>query len=97
MTGKVDPGEPLDACASREALEETGLRGKLVDLGFAHRYRGRKGEFEEGAFLLKVARDAAPTLSDEHVRYRWASPDDARSAVAWDAHRRALELAIAAF
>ena len=96
VTGKADPGETPAACASREAEEETGLRGELVDLGFAHRYRGRKGEFEEHAFLLRAPAGAAPSLSDEHVRSRWASPDQARAAVAWDAHRRALELALKA-
>jgi len=93
VTGKADPGETAAACAAREAFEETGLRGELVDLGFAHRYQGRKGEFEEHAFLLRVPADAAPSLSDEHVRFRWASRAEATAAVSWDAHRRALELA----
>ena len=97
MTGKADPGETAAACASREALEETGLRGELLDLGFSHRYRGRKGEFEEHAFLLRVAKDATPSLSDEHVRYRWATPEQVRAAVHWDAHLRALDLALQAF
>jgi len=93
VTGKADPGETAAACAAREALEETGLRGELVDLGFAHRYQGRKGDFEEHAFLLRVPADATPSLSDEHVRHRWASRRDAQAAIDWDAHRRALDLA----
>jgi 8-oxo-dGTP pyrophosphatase MutT (NUDIX family) len=96
VTGKADPGETAAACASREALEETGLRGELVDLGFAHRYRGRKGEFEEHAFLLRVPAGASPALSEEHVRHRWVSRDQAQAAVGWDAHKRALELAFEA-
>jgi 8-oxo-dGTP pyrophosphatase MutT (NUDIX family) len=96
VTGKADPGESAAACAEREAFEETGLRGELVDLGYAHRYRGRKGIFEEHAFLLRVAFGATPTLSGEHVGYRWASADEARSAIHWDAHTRALELALRA-
>src|SRR6266403_3710790 len=86
VTGKADPGESPAAAAEREAFEETGLRGELVDLGFAHRYQGRKGEFEEHAFLLRVPADAAPSLSDEHVRFRWASRAEATAAVSWDAH-----------
>ena len=96
MTGKADPGETAADCAAREALEETSLRGELVDLGYAHRYRGRKGMFEEHAFLLRVPQDAAPALSDEHVGYRWASAKDARSAVRWSAHAKALDLALKA-
>jgi len=97
VTGKADPGETAADCAARESLEETGLRGELVDLEYVHRYRGRKGMFEEHAFFLRVAEDAAPALSDEHVGYRWASAKDARSAVRWNAHAKALDLAVKAF
>lgn len=96
MTGKADPGETPAECAAREAFEETGLRGELVDLGYAHRYRGKKGMFEEHAFLLRAPEDAAPVLSGEHVGYRWTPPHDARSAVHWRAHVKALDLALKA-
>jgi 8-oxo-dGTP pyrophosphatase MutT (NUDIX family) len=96
VTGKADAGETAEACAAREALEETGLSGELVDLRYAHRYRGRKGAFEEHAFLLRVPDDAQPKLSDEHIGYRWASPRDARFAVRWAAHAKALDLALKA-
>jgi 8-oxo-dGTP pyrophosphatase MutT (NUDIX family) len=96
VTGKADPGETAQVCAAREALEETGLRGELVELAYAHRYRGKKGAFEEHAFLLRVPEDAEPRLSDEHVGYRWASPAEARSAVRWGAHAKALDLALKA-
>jgi 8-oxo-dGTP pyrophosphatase MutT (NUDIX family) len=96
VTGKADPGESAAECAEREALEETGLRGELVDLEYAHRYRGHRTAFEEHAFLLRVAPDAVPALSDEHIGYRWASEDEARSAVRWGAHAKALDLALEA-
>src|ERR1700737_5317586 len=69
VTGKADPGESPASAAGREAFEETGLRGELVDLGYAHRYRGRRGEFEEHAFLLRVSPDAPPVLSDDPRGY----------------------------
>ena len=97
VTGKAEAGESARACAEREALEETGLRGELVDLRFSHRYRGKKGEFEEHAFLLRAPAGAAPALSDEHVAHRWASPDEAKAALGWRAHRDALERALSAF
>ncbi|HYY52536.1 MAG TPA: NUDIX domain-containing protein [Myxococcales bacterium] len=97
VTGKADATETAAECAAREALEETGLRGELVDLEYVHRYRGRKGTFEEHAFLLRVPEDAAPALSDEHVGYRWASDNDARGVVRWNAHAKALDLALKAF
>ena len=33
-------------------------------------------------------------ISDEHVAFEWAAPDEARRALAWEAHRKALELAL---
>jgi 8-oxo-dGTP pyrophosphatase MutT (NUDIX family) len=97
VTGKADPGESAAACAAREALEETGFGGRVVDLQFAHQYQGKKGAFEEHAFLLRAAPGATPSLSDEHVRYRWVSPPEARAALRWPAHARALDLAMQAF
>ena len=52
---------------------------------------------EEHAFLLRTGKDAEPQLSDEHVAYRWVSPDEARAAVRWKAHRDALDLALKVF
>src|SRR5260221_5684790 len=95
VTGKADAGEAPLACAEREALEETGLRGDLVELGLVHRYRGAKGDFEEHAFLLRVGKRDEPVLSSEHVGFRWATPEEAREAMHWKAHREALDAALA--
>ncbi|HZR09717.1 MAG TPA: NUDIX domain-containing protein [Myxococcales bacterium] len=94
VTGKGERGETAAECAGREAFEETGLRGELVDLGYAHRYRGEKGAFEEHAFLLRVPEGATPSTSDEHVAFRWVAAREARSAVRWPTHAKALELAL---
>jgi len=97
VTGKAEPEESPAAAAEREAFEETGLRGELVDLRYTHRYRGRRGEFEEHAYLLRVPAGATPVLSDEHSGYRWASEEAARAAIGWHAHARALDLALKGF
>ena len=94
VTGKADAGESPHGCADREAFEETGLRGELRDLGLRHTYERKQHAFEEHAFLLRVPPGAEPRLSDEHVAHRWASPEDARRAVEWNAHREALDLAL---
>ncbi len=96
VTGKAHDGEKPLACAEREAFEETGLRGELFALNLVHRYRAKKGDFEEHAFAMKVARKSEPTLSSEHVSFRWASPAEALAALHWKAHRDALEAALKA-
>ena len=97
VTGKADEGESARDCAEREAQEETGLTGELIELGLVHRYSGKKGTFEEHAFFLRASKGAEPKVSDEHVSYRWSSPADARAAVHWKAHRDALDLAVRVF
>jgi 8-oxo-dGTP pyrophosphatase MutT (NUDIX family) len=97
VTGKADEDESPSACAEREAREETGLRGDLVELAFTHRYRDKQREIEEHAFLLRVPRGSEASLSAEHISARWASPAEAKRAVQWDAHGEALALALAAY
>jgi 8-oxo-dGTP pyrophosphatase MutT (NUDIX family) len=97
VTGKSEKEETPAVCAARESWEETGLRGELIDLRYAHRYRGKRGDFREHAFLLRAADDATPQLSDEHQAYRWASPAEARTSLRWRAHLHALDLALKAF
>jgi 8-oxo-dGTP pyrophosphatase MutT (NUDIX family) len=94
VTGKADKGEKPLACAEREAREETALEGELVPLHLVHRYRAKKGDFEEHAFLLKVGPKAEPTLSTEHVSFRWVAADDALSVLHWKAHKEALAAAL---
>jgi 8-oxo-dGTP pyrophosphatase MutT (NUDIX family) len=97
VTGKAHAGEKAAACARREAFEETGLEGELVELGHAHHYQGRKNLFEEHSYMLRAAKGAHPILSDEHIRFRWVTPDEALAALHWKAHKDALELAIKAW
>ena len=96
VTGKADPGEAPLACAEREAFEETGLRGRLSDLGFKHQFGGRKSTFEEHAFLLQVPPSSEPVISDEHTGFRWVGPGEAFALVEWPVHREALERALEA-
>jgi 8-oxo-dGTP pyrophosphatase MutT (NUDIX family) len=97
VTGNAERGEPPFDAAQREALEETGLRGELVDLHFRHEFEGRRARFVEHAFLLAVAEGAEVTLSDEHVHALWTDRATAQARLAWEAHRAALLLAMAAW
>jgi 8-oxo-dGTP pyrophosphatase MutT (NUDIX family) len=97
VTGKGEAGESAEQIAAREAREETGLDGQLLELEVVHRFRGKKGDFEEHAFLLAAPEGAEPKLSSEHIAHRWVSPAGARKALRWTAHRAALDKAVEAF
>jgi lipoyl(octanoyl) transferase len=98
VTGKADPGESPAAAAAREAQEETGLGGALVDLEYQHAFvDGRGREQREHAFLLRTDGGAAVKLSSEHVAWRWVTPADARAALQWPSHRESLGRALAAW
>ena len=97
MTGKAEEGEPVAEAAAREAREETGLTGELVDLGFEHEFVSATGKrFREHAFLLRVS-GGPVAISDEHDGFTWVLPDQARAAVSWPAHRETLERALSRF
>jgi 8-oxo-dGTP pyrophosphatase MutT (NUDIX family) len=97
VTGKAEEGEPIGQAAAREAKEETGLTGELVDLEFDHEFVSSNGKrFREHAFLLRVG-GGSVTISDEHDGYTWVLPDQARAAVSWPAHRESLERALSRF
>jgi len=98
VTGKAEYGESPQQAAAREAEEETGLRGELVDLGLRHDFEGRNGKrFEEHAFLLRVEALSVPVLSDEHVGFCWVRPDQARAALLYPTHLSALAKALLAW
>src|SRR5919202_2686810 len=44
VTGKAAEGETVAEAAAREAREETGLTGELVDLGFEHEFVSSNGK-----------------------------------------------------
>ena len=97
VTGKAERGEAPAIAAAREAAEETGLTGVLIDLCFRHEFEAPRGRCIEHAFLLAVAERAAVLLSNEHVDALWTTPDEARARVEWDAHKATLALALAAW
>ena len=98
VTGKAHAGEPAPTAAAREAEEETGLTGKLVDLKWVHEFTGPKGRhIREHGFLLEVEAASRVRISDEHEDFAWMPPEKARSSLTWPAHREALDLALQQF
>jgi dATP pyrophosphohydrolase len=89
VTGSMEWGEPADAAARREVIEETGIRqGVLVNLqwtqvyeilpAFGKVYAPGVTQNLEHAFSLRLQGRVPVVLSDaEHVQFRWVSAGDA--------------------
>ncbi len=96
VTGKADEGESFAAAALREAQEESGLRFERQPqyLGMEYEFSGRHGPALERAYFLPVYGGAKPPAvkidPKEHSEYRWASVEDALTAVKFDSNRQAI-------
>ena len=89
VTGSLEWGEPADAAARREVIEETGItQGVLVNLQWTQVYEILPAFGKvyapgitlnlEHAFSLRLQDRVPVVLSDaEHVQFRWASAADA--------------------
>ncbi len=93
-------GETAWQAAVREAHEETGLpvqRWFRIDRPETF-YNPESDSIEfVPSFVALVDRDAAPTLSDEHCAWRWASPSEAAAGVNWLNVRDSILLVAEAF
>ncbi len=93
--GRIDPGEPAEACARREVLEETGLR--CVVLGFAGHATGygrRSGRPKPVAYWLMRPVGGAFRPGDEVDELRWCDVAGALGALTRD-HDRDLLMSVA--
>ena len=99
VTGSMEWGEPADAAARREVIEETGLtQGVLINLQWTQVYEILPAFGKvyapgitlnlEHAFSLRLPHRVPVTLSDsEHVQFRWASAADAVETVSSSTNR----------
>lgn|GEM_PF-1892904 len=78
VTGGINPGEDPAKAALRELGEETGITaGQLVDPHYRFEFTTASGTLTERVFGVVVAAQVEPSLSREHVEYRWAELSDA--------------------
>jgi dATP pyrophosphohydrolase len=99
VTGSLEWGEPADAAARREVIEETGItQGVLVNLQWTQVYEILPAFGKvyapgitlnlEHAFSLRLPQQVPVVLSDsEHVRYRWVPAMEAPDAVSSSTNR----------
>jgi len=99
VTGSLEWGEPADAAARREVIEETGItQGVLVNLQWTQVYEILPAFGKvyapgitlnlEHAFSLRLPQQVPVVLSDsEHVQYRWLTAIEALDAVSSSTNR----------
>jgi 8-oxo-dGTP pyrophosphatase MutT (NUDIX family) len=102
--GHIEPGEPAEVAAVREALEETGLVTEVVarigESRYRYRWEGQTIAKVVVFFLLLPTGGAlgaiAPEMEREVAEVAWISLDEAERRLAYEGERaiarRALEL-----
>lgn len=61
---------------AREVSEETGLVIRAVVPAGVWEYQKKDGQFLNGVIFTAVADTAEVTLSEEHLQYRWVTPEE---------------------
>ena len=89
--GKLDEGESWEDAALREVEEEIGVRARLVRPLDPVRYRTSKGRDKEVRYWVMEPVSGEFTPNDEVDDVRWLTPDEARSALSYEADRTLIE------
>jgi 8-oxo-dGTP pyrophosphatase MutT (NUDIX family) len=93
--GTIDPGDSAESTALKEAHEEAGLRGRLLDAEPLGRVvLGRRGTASSVAMYLMEVTACEDEWLESHVRERrWAVYDVARGLLAREDLRQLLDTA----
>jgi dATP pyrophosphohydrolase len=96
VVGGVEEGEPPDAAALRELEEETGLaqpvRFERLPRPLGYRRLGSGLQIRLHPFAAEAPPGWEPVLNEEHVDYRWCSPEDASRLLEFAEAREAVQV-----
>ncbi|MFO7572209.1 MAG: NUDIX hydrolase [Gaiellaceae bacterium] len=81
--GKVEPGEPDEACAVREVEEETGLRCELEDELPGTEYLDSRGRPKRVRYWRMRSVEGRLAFLHEVDDARWVTPDEARDLLSY--------------
>ena len=91
VTGGIEKGETSEQAALREASEEIGITPiRLIDLNHTIRYQDHitAKKYTEHCFAAEVD-DSKIILNEEHIGYKWVSPEDFVRTIWWEDGNRA--------
>jgi lipoyl(octanoyl) transferase len=104
VTGRIEPGERVEAAARRELREETGADVEVASLQYRHGFaldptlvppkRPGLRVCDETAFWARLPPGFEPRLSEEHAAWEWCAPEEAAARPRYAGLRRAIRLAI---
>lgn len=92
--GFVEPSETFEEAALKEALEEAGLHGRVIDDPIGYYEIQKKGQpWKVVALLMEVSRCDSVWKEVDMRNRRWATPKEARKLVSGPELRELIEVA----
>ncbi len=95
VSGRVEENESAHLAARRELLEETGLQPKKLWVApIVNSFYNPETDTVNiiPVFAAQVERNAGVVLSEEHTQFRWAGKRQAKSYLAWQGQRNAVDI-----
>lgn len=97
VSGKIKENETAFNAALREIKEETNLiPEKFWIAPNVNSFYSLDKDYIclVPVFAAKVKYDCEVTISKEHTKYKWVSPEEAKNLLAWDGQRKSVDVIV---